>query len=352
MNAHIKETGMGVCLIGILLNLLLAGGKIAAGILSGLVAVTADGFNNLSDCGSGAADREHPYGHRRAEYVASTIAGCFVCCLAVEFFRECAESLLAGGAPAGTWAVYAVLGVSVAVKLALFALYRMGAKRWDSDALKAASVDSLCDCLASAAVVLGTALSPHFAAADGIAGLLVSLFIAWQGVKLLLEGSSKLLGQADPALAAAIRETALATEGILGVHDLMIYSYGKGASFATLHAEMDASLSMLAAHTVIDGLEMQVKKQTGVLLTVHLDPVDLADRAESALRIRLWEKVRELTEGLKLHDFRLIPGTNRVEFDVCVPYSCKIADDVLAAAIAAIVQELGDYEPVLRIERE
>lgn len=360
-----ENRGMLVCFIGILCNLLLSAGKIAAGVIFGSVSVTADGFNNLGDCGSGAvalvsffiakkpADRNHPFGHRRAESVAAMIAGLFVLLLAVELGRESVERVINGGTPAESWMIYLILGLSVAVKAGMFVLYRVFAKKLGSDALKAAATDSICDCLATAAVVVGTALIPVAPSADGWAGIVVSLFIVWQGIRILMEAGSELLGRApDPALAERIRQTALAADGVLGVHDLQIYSYGKGVSFATLHVEMDASRSMLDAHTVIDGVEMQVKRETGVLLTVHLDPVDLTNREESSLRLKIWESARELADGLELHDLRLIPGTKRVEFDVGVPYACKRTDAELCEALEEIVRGLGDYEAMIRIERE
>ncbi len=360
-----KNKGAVICAVGVACNLLLCAAKITVGLLFGYVSVTADGFNNLSDCGSGLvalvafyiaakpADKEHPYGHHRAEYVAAMITGFFVLLLAVGLLREAIETLVRGGAPALSWVVYVVLGVSIAVKFGMSALYHVYAKRLDSSTLKAAAMDSFCDGFATLAVIIGAVVCPYLPSADGWAGVLVSLFIVWQGVKIIAEASSRLLGQApDPALAERIRNMSLSAEGVLGVHDLQIYTYGKGVSFATIHTEMDASLSMLDAHTVIDALEAQVKKETGVVLTVHIDPVDLTNREESALKLQVWEAARELAEGLELHDFRLIPNSNRVEFDVGVPYACRRTDEELHGELVDIVKRLGDYEPVIRIERE
>ncbi len=358
-----RKNGTLVCLTGIFCNLLLSAGKIAVGLLCGFVSMMADGFNNLSDCGSGIVtlvslriadkppDKRHPFGHRRAEYIAALITGCFILLLAIELLRESIGSVLQSGGSELSLIVYLVLGISVAVKLGMFALYRLCAK--GCDPLKAAATDSLCDCLATLAVIAGAALSPLAPSADGWAGIVVSLFIAWQGVRILTEASSKLLGQApDPALAEEIRQCFLSTEGILGVHDLQIYSYGRDALFATIHAEMDAGLTMLAAHSVIDGLEQRVKRETGVRLTVHLDPVDLTDREGSSLKIKITEAARELADGLELHDFRLDPNTKEVEFDVGVPYGCRRKDEELAEALCGIVRSLGDYQPTVRIERE
>ncbi len=360
-----EKKGTAVCILGVCLNLLLSAGKIALGAVAGLVSVIADGFNNLSDCGSGTvalvsfyisakpADKEHPFGHRRAESVASMIAGFFVLVLAAEVLRSAIGSVIAGASPSADLVVYIVLGVSVAVKLGMFALYRIAGKRLDSDALKAAAADSLCDSVATLAVIAGAALSPVLPAADGWAGIAVSLFIAWQGLKILIETSSKLLGQApDPALAERVKGIVLSSDSVLGAHDLQIYGYGRGASFATIHAEMDASLPMLDAHTAVDALEMQVKRETGVALTIHIDPVDLMNREESTLKLQVRERAREVAEGLEVHDFRLIPHTNRVEFDAGVPYGCRKGDGEILAALQEIVRELGDYEPVINIERK
>ncbi len=360
-----EKQGAWICAVGLCCNLLLSAGKIAAGLIFGFVSVTADGFNNLSDCGSGIvalvtffiaakpADREHPYGHRRAEYIASMITGLIVLFLAAELLHGSVGSIIEGKRAEVSFLIYLILSISIVLKAVMAVLYRIGAKRTDSDVLRAASIDSLCDTLATLSVIVGASLSELLPAADGIAGIVVSLFIVMQGVKLIVEAGSKLLGQApDPDLQARIRDMALTTDGVLGVHDLKIYNYGKGVAFATIHVEMDAELSMLAAHTAVDGLEMRVKRETGVSLTAHLDPVDLTNREESSLRLKIWEEVREIAEGIEIHDFRLIPGTDKVEFDVGVPYRCKLTDEELMAALVGIVKSCGDFEPIINLERE
>lgn len=363
-----EKRGAAACLLGIFCNLLLSAGKIAAGLLTGFVSVTADGFNNLSDCGSGIvalvsffisdkpADKQHPFGHRRAEYIAALITGFFVLFLAAELVRECIGTVVRGSAPEGSWPVYLVLAISILAKVGMFLYYRTMAKKLDAGPLKAAATDCLCDSVATASVLAGTLLCGLAPAADGWMGILVSVFIAWQGIKILREAVSELLGQApDPGLAEQIKNTILASESVLGVHDLQIYSYGKGVSFATIHAEMDAGLTMLAAHTVIDEMETRIQRETGVLLTVHIDPVDLANPEESSLKVKIWEAARGLTDGLELHDLRLVHGvggTDTLKFDVGIPYACKLTDEELHRALVSIVKEFGEYEPVIRIERE
>ena len=148
------------------LNLLLAGAKIAAGLLFGLVSVLADGINNLSDCGSSAvslvsfriaakpADKEHPFGHQRAEYVASMIIGCIILALAVGLLRESVACVAEGSLTSAEPLVFAVLGVSVLVKGGMFFFYRfMSRSMGGSDPLLGAAKDSACDCLATLAAI-------------------------------------------------------------------------------------------------------------------------------------------------------------------------------------------------------
>ena len=353
--------------IGMVCNALLAAGKIAAGALTGLLSVVADGVNNLSDCASSVvalisfrvaqkpADREHPYGHRRAEYVASMCIAFLVLVLAVEFARESLDKILAGTQDASVWWVYLVLGVSVLVKAGMFVGYRAVAKRTDSDPLRAAATDSACDCIATLAVLAGALLAQYaHVAADGWVGILVALFIGWQGVKLLLEAGSKLLGQApDRALVERLRAILLTGEGVLGVHDLRVYGYGKGVTFATAHAEMDAQLPALTSHAVLDGLERKVQEETGVVMTLHLDPVVMGDEEAQELEQRLRAAVEGIAEGVNIHDFRLVRGTTKkAVFEVGIPFDCPMSDSEVENTVSRAVRLLGDYEPSVTVERE
>lgn len=361
------RAGVVTSAVGIACNLVLAAAKIAVGAVFGLFSVMADGFNNFSDCGGSAvslasfkiaekpADEKHPYGHRRAEYVASMIIAFLVLFLAAELLRESIGEIISGGLTSGSAIVYAVLGGSIAVKCALAVYYGVEAKRLQSDALRAEAVDSGCDCIATAAVVAGVLISEKFSvAADGYVSLAVALFIVWQGVKLLVEASSKLLGQApEKGLVSSIKSIILTGEHVLGVHDLKVYGYGKGVYYATAHIEFDASCPSMDAHAVIDGLEHRVKEELGVELCAHLDPVDLCDgearRAEKLIR----ESVAGIAEGLEVHDFKVVRGVKpKIIFEAAVPFSCKLTDGEVRAAVEEAAGRATDFLPVVTVERE
>lgn len=361
-----NKIGLVAALMGLLCNLALAGAKIALGLLTGLIAVTADGLNNLSDCGGCAvallslrlsekpADPEHPYGHQRTEYIASLCIALLILMLAFGLCRESVSSLFSASEAEGNLAVCLVLGASVAVKAGMFFFYRYAAKKAASETLKAASVDSACDCLATLAAALGMLLSPVWQGADGWAGIAVSLFIGWEGIKLLKEASSSLLGKApDPELTAALKEIVSEGQETLGMHDLRVFSYGPRHLFATVHIEMDASLPALAAHEAADRVEREAKERLGVDLTVHLDPVVLGDEEAERLKRALTEEIGKISEGLDLHDFRLVRGAkDKLVFEVGVPYGCPLGDGEIRDEISGAVKRLGAYDLVLTVERK
>ncbi len=363
------KRGTLASVIGMFLNLVLAGAKIAAGLVFGLVSVLADGINNLSDCGSSAvalvsfriaakpADKEHPFGHQRAEYVASMIIGCIILALGVELLRESIDTVIEGARAEASPIVFAVLGASVAVKAGMYFFYRAMAKAMGgSDPLVSAAKDSACDCIATLAAIVGTLVSMYgdIPSADGWAGILVALFIMWQGVGVLKEAGSKLLGQApDRAQLDDLRACILKGEGVLGVHDVRLFSYGPQHLFATAHVERDSSEPAMLSHEALDRLEREVRKELGIDLTSHLDPVDLNDEEAQHLEHEVREKTKGLYEGLDLHDFRLVRGAKKtLVFEAAVPFDCKAKDKEIAAKLSKTVKELGDLDCSVWVERE
>ena len=361
-----KETGMRAAIVGIVCNFLLAAIKIAAGGLSMLVSVVADGINNLSDCGSGLvalvsmhvshkpADKEHPYGHRRAEYIASMIVGFLVLALAAELLITSAENIIKGTNTGAALWVYGLLALSVAVKGGMFFYYRAIGKRIGSDVLLAAAKDSGCDVLATSIVMAGLLCSNLFSfSLDAYLGVLVALFIVWEGIGIIREESSKLLGRApDPALLDKIRTMIAEGEGVLGCHDLRLYNYGEGHMFATVHVEMDANRPVLALHEILDGLERKIAEQTGVALTAHLDPIDPGDEERTEAEKRVRGAIEGMYEGMNVHDFRLVHGAkNKVVFEVGVPFDCKEKDAEIENNVCRAVRLLGDWDIVVTVER-
>ncbi|MDE6411855.1 MAG: cation diffusion facilitator family transporter [Clostridia bacterium] len=362
-----KRIGDAVSVVGICLNFLLAAAKIIFGALFGYISIVADGVNNLSDMGSGVvsivsfriaakpADKEHPYGHQRAEYIASMLIGFFVLLIAFELVRESIEKIIAWEiGDVSLWA-FVLLASSVAVKAGMFVLYRVAANKINSDVLSASAIDSLSDCIATTAVISGMLISRYAGVPfDGIAGLIVVAFVLFEGIGIVKKASSRLLGQApDPELVEKVKEILLAGEGVLGVHDLKLFGYGAQKFFATAHIEMDANLPSETTHARIDFLERKVLSETQVELTVHFDPVDPSDEEAKEIEARIRAALEGVYEGINLHDFRLVRGEkNKIIFEAGVPFALKASDREVKSTILSSVKILTDAEAVVTVERE
>ena len=236
----------------------------------------------------------------------------------------------------------------------MFVFYRVTASRIGSDSLKAAATDSLCDCVATVAVIVSAVLAEFGIAADGWAGIAVALFVGWQGARIVHEAGSKLLGQA-PSVSQVnrIKALILSCEGVLGLHDLRIFNYGNGASFATVHVEMDARLTSLQAHALLDELERRVRSDEGVDLTAHFDPVDTQDAKAMALEREIRAAAEKAVDGVDIHDFRIVRGAVvKLLFDAGVPFETKLSDAEVERRIVAAVKSVGDYEVNVNVERE
>lgn len=354
--------------VGIGLNLLLFAGKLLAGLLAGSIAITADAFNNLSDAGSSvvtlmgfklaaqAPDREHPFGHGRAEYVSGLVVSMVIILMGVELARGSAEQIIHPKPVEYSALAAGILAVSIAVKLYMALYNRSVGRRIGSAAMAATAADSLGDCLATAAVLLGTLAGRFWGVEiDGWCGAVVALFILWSGISAARETINPLLGQPpSQEFVERVRSMVLSHENIIGVHDLIVHDYGPGRRILSLHAEVPASGDILDLHDVVDAAERQLSEDLGCRATIHMDPVVTDDGLTAETRQRVAAIVGLIDPGITIHDFRMVPGPThtKVIFDAEVPYQCPLPDQEVRSRIEQGVQALdGNYSAVVEVER-
>ena len=273
--------------VGIGLNLLLSLGKLLAGLVTGSVAMVADGLNNLSDAATSVvtlvgfrlagqqADREHPFGHGRIEYVTGLIVALAVLLMGFEVGRSAVEQIFAPEEVAFSWTACGVLLGSILVKLWMFFFNRGLGRYIQSAALEATAADSLSDTL-STGVVLLSALAGRFLnwQIDGIAGLLVAVFILKTGWEAAKDTMDPILGRPmDPKLAEDVDQLARRYDHILGIHDLVYHDYGPGRAMMSFHAEVPADGNMLELHDIIDTIERDLEHKHHIKTVIHMDPI-------------------------------------------------------------------------------
>jgi len=325
--------------VGIGANVLLFLGKLAAGLLTGSVSITADAMNNLSDASSSIvtllgfklasmpADEDHPYGHARFEYLSGLAVAVMIMLIGFELAKTSVEKILNPTEVVFSGIAVAVLIGSIAVKMWLFLFNRKLGRLIDSTALEATAADSRNDCVSTLAVLAAGTIEHFFhLPIDGFVGLGVAVFILWSGWGLAKQTISPLLGEAaSPELRALIVDYIGVQPHVLGYHDLMVHDYGPGQRFASIHVEMDAADDPLFCHELIDDMERECMRSHGIHLVIHYDPVITNDPEINRLREKVMENLRQQDPRMTIHDFRMVRGmahTNLI-FDVALPVSLR-----------------------------
>jgi len=346
--------------VGIVCNALLCAAKLLMGTLFGSISVTADAVNNLSDASSSIitlvgfklsakpADKEHPYGHARIEYLAGLAVSVLIIVIGFELARTSLDKILHPTPVAFSWLTVAVLAGSIGVKLWMAMFNRTIGRRIGSATLEATATDSRNDVISTAAVLAALVLgqATHLVL-DGWMGLAVALFILYSGIGLIKETVDPLLGEApSEELAQHIARKVLSYDGVLGTHDLMVHDYGPGRCFASVHVEMAAEKDVLESHDIIDNIERDFHDNDNIHLVIHYDPIQTGDRAVGTLRAWVEGQLKTISPQLSMHDFRTVRGpthTNLI-FDVVVPAGFALDDAALRARIQQLAQQKDTQE--------
>lgn len=355
--------------VGIVLNFILCVFKILAGVISGSVAIVADALNNLSDAAaqvisiisfkisSKPADREHPYGHARIEYVASLAVSFLIIFIAIELLKTSFQKLFNPEETVFELISAIILGVSVLAKLWLFTFNRKIADKINSSVMKATAADSVSDAAATFAVLVSTLILKFFGLdIDAYMGIAVSVLIFIAGIKVLNEAKNFIIGQApDAETVETIKSTVLAHEESLGIHDLMVHSYGAGTTIASLHVEVDGTADVFKTHDAIDNIEKELFFKHGIQCTIHMDPIVTDDEAVNSMRVMVSKIVEEINKSWQIHDFRMVVGdthTNLI-FDAVIPFECKLKNHEVTDLISkSITKTLGNnYFAVITIDK-
>ncbi len=363
-----KSYGTMASIVGICVNFILAIFKLTAGLLFGSLAISADAVNNLSDAGSSVlslvsfkisakpADRDHPFGHARIEYVASMIVSFLVMIIGFNLLRESAMKIFTPSPTRFSMLSVSALAFSIVMKLWLYLFNSRIGKKIDSEVMRATAIDSLSDVVSTSAVLVSVLVLRFFSLdIDAYVGILVSGFIMFSGAKILNDTKNSILGTAPSAETVRnIKDIVAEYPEALGIHDMLVHSYGVGNTIASFHVEVDGSADIMKSHDVIDNIEKRIKTELGILCTIHLDPIVTDDERVNELKRELERIVANTAVGLSLHDFRVVIGETHTNiiFDAVAPFELEMTDGEIKTAIQKSVTELNpDYYCVIEVER-
>jgi len=355
--------------VGIISNLVLFTIKLIVGTIFKSIAVTADAVNNLTDAGSSVitlvgfkisgkpADDKHPYGHARAEYITGFMVSVVILLLGFELLKTSFFKVINPEPVYFSYVTIAVLAVSIAIKLWQGFFYKKLGKIISSTALEASGQDSMNDVVSTAAVLVSSVFAKLTGVqVDGYMGMAVALFIIYAGIKLILETMNLLLGTApDAKLVEDIEKKILGYEGVLGIHDLVVHSYGGDNYFASVHVEVPSHRDIIESHDLMDIIERDVFSELNVNLVIHMDPIVTDDERVNSLRNQVNGIVKQIDSELSMHDFRVVFGKthSNLIFDVVVPPSYRISDENLRELIDAEIRKIDpSFNSVITLDRK
>lgn len=362
-----QQYGLLCGIVGICFNTLLFSCKLAAGLLSHSIAITADAINNLSDAASSVitllgfriagqkADSDHPYGHGRSEYIAGLIVAISILFMAVELLHSSISKIFHPEEVLFSPVIFCILIISIFVKFYMYLYNRNMSKRISSTTLHAAAADSISDAFSTFAVLVTAVISYtcriHI---DGWCGVFVGIIIFINGINTIKDTINPLLGQApDEAFTQKIRDLVSLYPEVLDIHDLVVHDYGPGRRMISLHAEVPAKGDILALHDTIDNIEKRLQSELYCSAVIHMDPV-MNDDAETMSCKAIAESILlEIDPKLTLHDFRIVKGpthTNLI-FDVVVPFGASYTTDALKETVAKkLTEKNASFYSVIEID--
>lgn len=352
------KVGVKLGVMGVVLNLFLTLIKLVAGLLSHSLSVVSDAINNGTDAAGSIvsivgfklsqkkADRDHPFGHGRSELIAGFVTSFFIMIFGWELLKSSIGGLFSKTQlDSGIFTIGALV-VSIAVKTFMFAINRLYAKRFNSVTLKATSLDSINDVVATSVVLLAIILDKFGPAqlknfpCDSAASVIVSLFIIKAGFDSARDSASPLLGEGvDPDFKRAVIKEVLTHSPIMAVHDFVVHDYGAAQIVISLHAEVPGDVDIFALHEVIDSAEVAVSKKFHCMTTIHMDPIDTKNPEREPLKSYIAKNAAAIDEGCTIHDLRLVTGeqNTNVIFDVVPSVNWKGGEDALREKLTKAV---------------
>lgn len=324
-------------LAGICCNLFLFALKFIIGTLMNVVSITGDAFNNLSDCitcivalfgyhmAAKPADREHPFGHGRMEYVVSFMASILICAVGVQLFRDSLDKVLHPSPIMFSFPMFFILAASVLVKVWMSLFYKKLGTATKNTIILTSSQDSINDVITTSATLFSliAALFLPSVPIDGLAGMAVSVVVLRAGYGLAKEIIDRLLGRpADADLFNSIKKIILSYPETIGVHDVIVHDYGPGRMIGTAHVELDSRMTFLEAHNTVDRAERELSEKLHISMTLHMDPVEQDDPEALQYRQKVVEFLKTVDNRISIHDFQHVHHGKRLVlyFDVLLPY--------------------------------
>ena len=373
---RIKHGVVSAC-FGLFINLILFTFKLVIGLLTGLISLISEALNNITDflscfvtlfgfkLANKPADRDHPYGHQRIEYICGLIVS-FIC-LIIGIVLIYSSIIKIVNKEEGNykddtlfmWTMI-ILVVSIIFKVLLGFIYKGMGKAINSIALKASMSDSFLDCIATGVVIISSLLQyilfkcnpslTWIVYIDPVSSIIVAIFVIVNAIQMINEVSKPLIGEPiDEKISENIKNDINNYDGILGTHDMNAYSYGPTKIFISIHCEVDGYKDVFKTHELIDTIEQEINEKYNVNLTIHMDPVDTKNKDLIDIEEMVNTYIKENNLDLSIHDLRVSikKDTKYLYFDMVIPNNNLNKDEINNKIISLINSKYSIYKIVI-----
>lgn len=324
---------------GLTINIFLMLFKIIVGFIFTSIALIADGLNNLSDClnnficifgfrlSKKPADKEHPYGHQKIEYIASLLVSFVIMALALITCYQAGKGLYDFfSANPFTWfedpyskteliLTPIVLSLSILLKLSMFRFSYYLAKESKSLSLKAIGKDSLNDVILTSSILVGYIFTAIFHISfENYLAIIVSCFIFYSGIEIFKDSSNQLIGICpSKEIIKQLYDLVKSYDLVLGCHDLELRAYNEVSYYGSIHIEVNEDLSLVTCHDLMDEIEHVVKNKLNIDLVTHMDPISIDNEETNKYKERIDNIIVNYNPKVTYHDFRIVKGTDIVK---------------------------------------
>lgn len=355
-----------VSLRGIGVNLILVAFKAIVGILANSIAVVLDAVNNLSDALSSiitiigtkiagkGADKKHPYGHGRVEYITSSIIAVIMLVAGVTALKESIEKIITPGET--NFKPYSIVIIAAAVftKIFLGIYFRKKGKQYNSSSLVTSGTDALFDAVLSAATLVSAVIAMIWGYnIEGFLGVGISVFILKAGIEVMREAISELIGvRIDSELAEGIKAKIVSYEGIYGAYDLVLHTYGPGQLIGAVHIEVDDEMTAKQIDTLTRRIMADVYRQFGVVLTVGIYATNTTDEMAKSIRSAAEKEIGNYPQILQMHGFYMEHEAKVVSLDIIVDFKEQDPKAVVEAIRSALQTQFPEYRFYVNLDRD
>ena len=355
-------------IVGIILNIILSVFKMIFGLITKSISIVADGANNIFDAISSVisligfkisgkpADDEHPFGHGRVEYISALTLAFFILIMGVELIKSSFDRFTNPEAVIFSVPAVIVLVCSIFAKIWLAVFNRKIGKMMNSVAVDAVVTDSIGDIAATTCSLIALVASKFTDfPVDGVMGIIVALIIIYAGIGIIRETLGPLLGEPpEKETVNKLVGLVMSFDGVVGIHDLVLHSYGHSRIYGSLHAEVPANVDILESHDIIDNIEREIKEKLGMEISIHMDPI-INDERTTELKNTITNIVTNICKDASIHDFRMVEGNTHTNliFDAVLPRKAEISEDEFKNSVDESVKKINKkYFTVINIDRE